>query len=525
MRLLFSFFLFVITGCSDNTLVKVVDAKPEILVHPQELFFGHIMSGYETGHEMFSIVNTGNAPLHVDTTLMDGSTRYDIPDFEIDDLIIQPGEVLDVPVDYVPITYEHNGAVVKVLSNDEEEPELFVVMEGYGDAPKIEVDPEFVDYGDVSIGCDNEYRITIKNVGNINLGISDVIQMTTLPNDVYIDYGSLPEPPWTLIPGQEVDLLVKYTPTDIGSDESIVRILSNDPRRDEIEISQVGSGDIEHWIIEEWVQEEERIYDILWVIDNSGSMRRFQNLLRDNMRNFVAQLTASGDVDFRMGFITTDWHRLVGYAYIDNSTQNPSAAAAAIVGGIGVGGSAHEQGLAEVHYALEYFRDNNEFMRQDAELVIIYVSDEPDNSPFPHTYYENRYPHYKPIEKIKAYAVIGDYANGCTYTFGNFAIGAQFGAGYYEIVNYFGGQWYSICDIDWATNMANLASDIAVRSQFYLTKPDPIEQTIEVYVNGQITSQGWLYDSNDNKIQFDNDHIPRPGQTVRIEYATYGCGQ
>ena len=53
--------------------------------------------------------------------------------------------------------------------------------------------------------------------------------------------------------------------------------------------------------------------------------------------------------------------------------------------------------------------------------------------------------------------------------------------------------------------MTNLASDIAVRSQFYLAKPDPIVSTIEVYVNVQITSQGWVYDGNDNKIQFNNN--------------------
>ena len=524
MRFFIVLLFSLLLGCSDNTLVKVIDAKPEIMVHPQELFFGHVLSGYEIEQEMFSIVNVGNATLYIEPDLMDGSTRYSIPDFENDDLILQPGEILDVLVDYAPITYEHNGAVVSVLSNDEEDPEIFVIMEGYGDAPKIEVNPEYVDYGDISIGCDNEYRITIKNIGNIDLFINDVIQMSTLPNDVYIDYGSLPEPPWILVPGQEVDLLVKYTPTDIGSDESIVKILSNDPRRSEIELIQVGTGDIEHWIVEEWIQEEERIYDILWVIDNSGSMRRFQNLLKNNIHSFVTQLLAPGNVDYRMGFITTDWHRLVGYNYIDNNTQNPSIEAALLVDGIGTSGGANEAGLAEVHYALEYFRDNNEFIRSDAELVIIYVSDEPDHSPFPHTYYENEYLNYKPADKIKTYAVIGDYPSGCSNTFGNLPINAQFGSGYYELVSHFGGQWYSICDIDWGGNMTNLAADISIRSHFYLEKPDPIISTIEVYVNGQSVLSGWTYNESENKVIFDPNNIPSPGQSIRIEYATYGCG-
>ena len=61
------------------------------------------------------------------------------------------------------------------------------MLEGYGDAPKIEVTPDYVDYGNISIGCDNEYRATIKNTGNLGLEIEDVVQMTTLPNDINID--------------------------------------------------------------------------------------------------------------------------------------------------------------------------------------------------------------------------------------------------------------------------------------------------------------------------------------------------
>ena len=68
------------------------------MVHPEELFFGHVKSGYETEEELFSIINVGNATLYVEPTLMDGSTRYNIPEYTSEELILQPGEVLDVPV-------------------------------------------------------------------------------------------------------------------------------------------------------------------------------------------------------------------------------------------------------------------------------------------------------------------------------------------------------------------------------------------------------------------------------------------
>jgi len=517
------YFILSFLSCVESSLIKVIESKPEILVHPQELFFGYIESGMESGLETFTIINVGNAPLHADPSLMDGSNRYNIPDFSNDQLVLQPGEILDVPVDYIPITYEHNGAVVKVLSNDEESPEIFVLLEGYGDAPKIEVDPEFVDYGDISIGCDNEYRVTIKNAGNLDLKIENVVQMTTLPNDINIDYGSLPAPPWYLLQNEEIDLLIKYTPTDIGLDESIVRIDSNDPVKENIEIQQVGDGDIEHWHTQEWIQEEKKVYDILWVVDNSGSMSGFQSRLSQNMTVFMSFLNAGGDVDYRMGFITTDRHLLVE-PFIDNNTINASLAAVNTINGIGTNGSGNETGLQEALSALGHFYSHGEFIRYDSTLIMIFISDEMDNSPLPSNDYILDYLNFKPKEQIKVYAVIGDYPAGCTTTNGTWNINANFGLGYYDATQYFNGDWYSICDSDWSANMTNLAQDITVMSVFSLDEPDPIEDTIAVYINGQQLLTGWSYIPGDNWVQFDAGSIPSGGQTVKIEYATYGCG-
>ena len=68
-----------------------------------------------------------------------------------------------------------------------------------------------------------------------------------------------------------------------------------------------------------------------------------------------------------------------------------------------------------------------------------------------------------------------------------------------------------------------MADLISGRRSFSLTKPDPIESTIEVRVNGQIT-EDWVYDSNTNSVVFDSDHIPTEGQSILIDYAVWGCG-
>jgi hypothetical protein len=224
-----------------------------------------------------------------------------------------------------------------------------------------------------------------------------------------------------------------------------------------------------------------------------------------------------------MGFITTDRYYLVE-PFIDNNTTNASLMAANTVDGIGTSGSGNETGLQEAYSALGHFYSQGEFIRYDSTLIMIFVSDEMDHSPLPYSDYILGYLNFKAKEQIKVYAVIGDYPGGCNTVNGIWNVNANFGAGYYDATQYYNGSWYSICDADWSINMTDLAQDITIMSVFALDKPDPIENTIEVYINGQQLLSGWSYEPGDNWVRFDPGSIPSGGQTVKIEYATYGCG-
>ena len=50
-----------------------------------------------------------------------------------------------------------------------------------------------------------------------------------------------------------------------------------------------------------------------------------------------------------------------------------------------------------------------------------------------------------------------------------------------------------------------------------------IEETIEVYVNGQLATSGWEYDPTDNKVSFEEGSEPDEGDTIELVYATWGC--
>ena len=104
--------------------------------------------------------------------------------------------------------------------------------------------------------------------------------------------------------------------------------------------------------------------------------------------------------------------------------------------------------------------------------------------------------------------------------FGNYNV--QAGTGYWNIVDHFNSQWFSLCATDWGNQLQNLANNITSQWTYELEERDPIEDTIEVYINGQIET-GWIYNAARNSVEFTEGNVPEPGDTIEINYAVWGC--
>ena len=113
------FLLGLLFACNDITLNKVQDPQPEIVVLPEIIDFGNIRSGEETGVEQLTIVNAGDEVLLLDPlSLVAGNSRFSIDHDETASWDLQPGEGVQIDVYYEPRTYESNGALIEVVSND-----------------------------------------------------------------------------------------------------------------------------------------------------------------------------------------------------------------------------------------------------------------------------------------------------------------------------------------------------------------------------------------------------------------------
>jgi hypothetical protein len=501
---------------------------PEIEVDPTHHSYGALSAGSETQDVIINIENIGNGDLNISNIyLNNGTSNFSLTTIPIG--IVESLNSVELIVTYAPGTYETNHETISIVSNDEDEPIVNVILDGSGDAPVITITPDYHDFEDVYLGCDDTLSVEVGNIGNSNLIISDIEFFASLPvdfsmQDYEIGWGVLPI---TISPGDVIDLNIDYAPMDVQDDASYLEIASNDPATPIASADQDGLGDIEAWILDSFTQDGTVDVDILFVIDNSGSMGSNQTNIKNNFDTFMNAFTAAG-VSYQIALITTDSADFVG-DIITNTTVDPITAFNDQIDSIGTRGSAHEKGL---WYAYESTTTGDAspgsstgFQRSDARLVVVYVSDEPDWSHYAYgsggsttmvfsDYSASLLSLKSSSSLVIAHAIGGDYPSGCS-TNG----GAQFSEGYYEVVNDLGGTFMSICASDWSTTMDTLARDSLAQMAFALSDT-PIEDTIVVTVDG-VTSSDWSYEASSNTIIFTVS--PPDGSAIDIDYAIWSC--
>lgn len=297
--------------------------------------------------------------------------------------------------------------------------------------------------------------------------------------------------------------------------------LIDPPRVDSIQIDELKQSD--------------GVVDILWVVDDSGSMTNERRTLVGNFDRFVAELL-SLQVDFQMGvtsIVSADGGRLRGTTKIitkntpnartvfETNTTFPSSR------------SRWEQGLRMTQLALtspniDTGQPNVGFLRPTAALAIIVVTNEDDSSFGTTDYYSRVFRGLKGKgnENLVSFSIIGGtIPNGCVPPgeTGLYGSNADPSVRYAEVATKTGGIIGSICDASFEQTLIRIAQALnTLKRVFPLTLP-PIANSITVTVNGAVIApdlvNGWKYDADTNSIVFLGNYVPPPGSTVRLRYA------
>jgi hypothetical protein len=262
--------------------------------------------------------------------------------------------------------------------------------------------------------------------------------------------------------------------------------------------------------------------DILWVVDNSGSMADEQQALADNFNAFIQDFVTK-DIDFQMAITTTDRNRkgdqplnselqvmnkLTKQAMENNPAKFVNDFKSSIQ--VGITGYGIEKGLKSSELFTDVYA--NQFIRENAYLIIVYVSDERDQS-------------NKTVPEHLAAIASHKTNQGLIKTYSIVDMDNQVSQGYIlkgyerykEMSELTGGYIANLYD-NFAQVLGNMGVAIAnLADQFPLSERPDTEDSIEVRVNGVITVE-WDYDSVANTIKFQPTAIPTDGSTITVTY-------
>ncbi len=283
--------------------------------------------------------------------------------------------------------------------------------------------------------------------------------------------------------------------------------------------------------------------DILFVIDDSGSMGTYQKNIADNIDLFVDKFFGSAVIDYHIGVISTDADTVYSStkrvccgqlhgtpAFIDKNTPDAKANLAARLK-LGTDGSATERSFDPVKLALSEPVANNEnagFLRKDAFLAIIFITDAQDQSDIDGN---ELFSHLLSIkgspQKILAYGALipswVDETSECSRDTGKPDRIEEF----LTLTANKEDNVFNLCEPDFGEKLAVVAKSIASRvaSVIYL-KNAPIVETIKVTYGTQIIpkdpSTGWTYDANENAIRLGKnlvlDQMQMDGTRLRADF-------
>lgn len=287
-----------------------------------------------------------------------------------------------------------------------------------------------------------------------------------------------------------------------------------------------------------FVQGQNGPIDVLWVLDDSNSMSEEQGLLAGGFDAFADPLEAE-ETDFHVGVITT--------SFVYNDPER-----AALVGEppvlvpspgfrdefsnrtiVGIGGSDKERGLGAATHAVgpDAPSTNAGFVREDADLLVIVLSDEedcsddgalegepatacytaPDALPAVEEWVARLGAAKGDPARVRVAAIISGETPSCPDVY--------WGSRYEQAAALTGGLVADICATAWEPDLARLgALATGVNTSFRLTQV-AIAGTIAAEIDGSAAA-GWSYEPATGWLTF--AEAPPRGAEIRVSYVIPG---
>jgi hypothetical protein len=477
---------------------------------------GAVRVGEQAGGEAV-IENVGDAPCSL--VAIAGADTLGLP---VDDEIpfnarglrsLEPGASGGVHFSFAPTNEDAVSAVVTVTFAERDEP-VFVSASGRGVRGGLVAVPTAVELGPVAQGCAGpEGNSLLLNDGG---ALVEVTSVTITPTTGPISVAALPLP-LSLLPGASTPLVIRGD-GDVAPGVYEASIVATSAAGDATVRVTLTVAASDATLTERFVASEVSAVDILFIVDNSGSMADDQELLAQNFASFFSAGLSDRDVDFQVGVTTTD-------------VLSPGAAAGELVGPVlnrftadlestfaeqvrvGDQGSGIELGLEALRLALEDPGRQNLF-RDHAALSVVFVTDEEDTGAFPE---------FLPDPALSRdpdeYVALLEAKKGGGLVNAPVLVSAVVTPGsatrYEVLVDHFGGTSLDITRADWGEELGDIGVDTFTLGRAFVLASSAVEDSIVVEVDGR-RIVGFRYDAERRAVILNDP--PRGGAEIVITY-------
>jgi len=251
--------------------------------------------------------------------------------------------------------------------------------------------------------------------------------------------------------------------------------------------------------------------DIVWVLDKSCSMYDDEEEVLSGIDTMMNALPVGGS--WRLNMISIDPQQSVTEAQFPLIPGDDAGDAWDMYQNIP--DSVREQGFLSIHDYMMLNPYSHTWMRDDAALLVVFVSDEEEQS-------QNFFPladdfidwYTRQRPNVYLASIIHDtpgpsYATDCRYSV------IDYGERYLDATDLLGGVVIDICTSDWSMGVQEASMNIQPHERWELTHV-PLDHTIVVFVDGVLFND-WMYNPTDNAVEF--VVIPPGGSHVEIGYA------
>ena len=244
--------------------------------------------------------------------------------------------------------------------------------------------------------------------------------------------------------------------------------------------------------------------DILWVIDRSCSMRDNEPLLFDGIDAMINSLPSTG---WRLNMISNSPPNVLNDKQFPLVPGDTVADAQTMYNKMSTG--TYEMGFDALEEYLFYNTYVSQWMRTDVPLLVVFVSDEEDQSNQTPAQFVQWYSNYRKNVYLASIVHVDPYESLCNVSF--------YDVGYnsIEATNLLGGVVVDICSDDWAPGVTDASVQITPYEHYELTHIPTDMNEVYVFIDG-VPNYDWYYNRTDNTVYF--TVVPTGNQLVEIAY-------